>query len=594
MSKLWAPLFCGICLTSVSAMAQEKQLLWGDTHLHTSYSFDAYTNGNRSADPATAYRYASGEPVIHPFHRARVQIQTPLDFLVVSDHAEFMGVFKHIYENGGSNADLGWRDWIGAEITAWLLRRSVKNDTSLKFFGALLPEHSDPGETAAALAGTGYEANTLMPDITSVKINAWEDISAIADRYNSPGEFTALIGWEWTGTPGGANLHRVVVTDANAAQATRIFPFSFNDSPFPEDLWSFLEQAENSTGARFISIPHNSNLSKGWMFDTKSLRGAPIDEAYARNRAKWEPIAEITQIKGDSEANPELSPNDHFAGYELYPHYIARGRDTPYQAHPGDYLRSALKRGLTLEQQTGVNPYALGFIGSTDSHTGLASAEEDNFHGKMALDSTPERKQAQWGDDVGPSGWSMSAAGLAAVWAESNTREAIIDAMRRKEVYATTGPRIALQMYALASDQQVNLDSSTAVAELRAFAAPMGSTLSADGRAEFRLAIMATQDPVGEPLERVQVVKGWIDADGKTHEQVIDVEGASAVGTPAFSVIWSDPSFDPEVSAFYYARVLQVPSERHSSLDARALELADSGFPEMIQERAYSSPIWYR
>ncbi|MDA0693244.1 MAG: DUF3604 domain-containing protein, partial [Proteobacteria bacterium] len=237
---------------------------------------------------------------------------------------------------------------------------------------------------------------------------------------------------------------------------------------------------------------------------------------------------------------------------------------------------------------------ALGFIGSTDSHTGLASAEEDNFHGKMALDSTPERKQAQWGDDAGPSGWSMSAAGLAAVWAESNTREAIIDAMRRKEVYATTGPRIALQMYALASDQQVNLDSSTAVAELRALAAPMGSTLSADGRAEFRLAIMATQDPVGEPLERVQVVKGWIDADGNTHEQVIDVEVASAVGTPAFSVIWSDPSFDPEVSAFYYARVLQVPSERHSSLDARALELADSGFPEMIQERAYSSPIWYR
>ena len=567
---------------------QAKRLLWGDTHLHTSYSFDAYTNGNRSADPATAYRYAMGEPVIHPFHRARVQIETPLDFLVVSDHAEFMGVIKHLYEEGSAGEELSFKGWLGAEITAWLLRRSVKNDTSLEFFGALLPEHGDAGEVAAAMAGTGYDNGSLMPDMPTVRVSAWEDIGQIADRYNKPGEFTALIGWEWSGTPGGANLHRIVVSDANAAQASKIFPFAFTDSPFPEDLWAFLEEAEGTTGARFVAIPHNSNLSKGWMFDTKSLRGKPIDEDYATTRARWEPIAEITQIKGDSETHPDLSPDDPYADYELYPYYLAKGGSEPYVASEGDYLRSALKRGLEIENEIGVNPYQLGFIGSTDSHSGLSSAEEDNFHGKMALDSIPERKAARWAGDDGPNGWTMSAAGLAAVWAEDNTREAILDAIKRREVYATTGPRIALQTYLVDSVEGLALDTLDATEKLD-FSAPMGSRVSAD-RDVVHLVIMASQDPVGAPLERVHVVKGWLDANGETHEKVYTV--ASSQGQSSFNLVWSDPEFDPSVNAFYYVRVIQVPTPRHSDLDARALEMRDTGYPKTIQERAYSSPIW--
>ena len=570
-----------------------KTLLWGDTHLHTSYSFDAYTNGNRSADPATAYRYAMGEPVIHPFHRARVQIHTPLDFLVVSDHAEFMGVIKHVYENGGSKAELGWSDWLGAEVTAWLLRRSVDNDTSLKFFGALLPEHADARETAKRMEGKSYDSGSFMPDMPLVRTTAWQSISQTADRYNKPGEFTALIGWEWTGTPGGANLHRVVVSDANAEQAEGIMPFSFNDSPYPEDLWQFLGRAEQDIGARFVAIPHNSNLSKGWMFDTTSLRGAPIDADYASTRARWEPIAEITQIKGDSETHPDLSPDDPFSDYEEYPHYLAKLGDVAYQAREGDYLRSALKRGLALGRDVGVNPYRVGFIGSTDSHTGLSSAEEDNFHGKMALDSVPERKQAMWGDDAGPNGWSMSAAGLAAVWAESNTREAIIDAFRRKEVYASTGPRIALQVYAL--EGSVDLLDARATSKLAVQGQPMGSSITGDGRSHFHLAIMASQDPKDAGLQRLQVVKGWIDANGVTQEKVYDaMVSEDALGMSNMNTLWQDPDFVESQSSFYYVRVLQVPTERHSNLDARALEIADSGHPAMIQERAYSSPIWYR
>jgi hypothetical protein len=331
------------------------------------------------------------------------------------------------------------------------------------------------------------------------------------------------------------------------------------------------------------------------MFDTTSLRGAPIDAEYAQKRARWEPIAEITQIKGDSETHPDLSPDDAFADYEEYPHYLAKIGDVEYRATEGDYLRSALKRGLAIEAQVGVNPYRLGFIGSTDSHTGLSSAEEDNFHGKMALDSVPERKQSLWGDDAGPNGWSMSAAGLAAVWAESNTREAIIDAFKRKEVYASTGPRIALQVYALGADAELDVSQANATAKLAINGVPMGASIAGDGRSRFRLAIFASQDPKDAGLQRLQVVKGWIDTQGKTHEQVYDALVSEAPsGAPYLNTLWQDPDFDESQTSFYYVRVLQVPTQRHSNLDARALQVLSTGHPDAIQERAYSSPIWYR
>ena len=253
-----------------------------------------------------------------------------------------------------------------------------------------------------------------------------------ADAHNEPGQFTALIGWEYSLIPGGANLHRIVMGDINAEQAQTFAPFGFDDSSFPSDLWAWLEETSASTGGNFIAIPHNSNISKGSMFDVRDIRGTDMSVEYAEIRRYWEPVVEITQIKGDSETHPVLSPDDAFADFETYPYYIQR-EWTDYVPQPGDYVRSALRTGLSLEASLGVNPYQFGVIGSTDAHTSLPSAEEDNFHGKMATDSIPSRKSGGWSDDArGTFGWGMSASGLAAVWATENTREAIIAAMRRR------------------------------------------------------------------------------------------------------------------------------------------------------------------
>jgi len=601
------------------AAAAERQLLWGDTHVHTTFSSDAYVTQNLSAGPETAFRYARGSPVIHPYHRARVRIGTPLDFLVVSDHAEFLGQIRNVHRNGVDTSELGPWDTVKAHVAAWILRRAIDSGDGSEAFRRVLPDPALTPEEDARASSLENSDLGLLPMPPQIEIDTWRTITDTAEAYNEPGTFTALIGWEWSSIPGGANLHRVVITDSDAATAQQYDPFGLDDSPYPEDLWAWLQETSDTTGAGFIAIPHNSNISKGYMFADTSLRGEPFDEEYVAARAKWEPVAEITQIKGDSETHPQFSPDDGFADFENYPFYIQR-HWTEYTPRRGDFVRQALKRGLEIERRLGRNPYMLGVIGSTDAHTALASAEEDNFHGKLATDSIPENKQRTFSEgEPSASGWAMSASGLAAVWSRSNTRADILAALKRREVYATTGPRIAVQFYGGTGFVPGDLATADLHARATQLGVPMGGQLEGPEAPAF--IVVAARDPVGANLDRIQIVKGWLGPDGEAREKVFNVawsqgrakdpdgglppvgntvdrrtgEVRNSIGQAQLSAVWTDPQFDPGQPAFYYARVLQIPTARHSLLDAIALGMDGAGeHPDTIQERAYTSPIWYR
>lgn len=617
-----AILLAAALIAAVPALAEtEKQLFWGDTHLHTNNSFDAITIGNKTIDPAAAYRYAQGLPVVHPYHRARVQIGTPLDFLVVSDHAEFLGVVRRVYEDGVPTDGMGVIDTLYAWLSAMVIKVGIDTRWGPLLFGSRLPESETPRDAAERVAAEGFMLGGIPP-LPELSADAWREITEAADASNKPGEFTALIGWEWSSNGGGANLHRIVITDSDGDTARQYLPYSFLDSSFPEDLWSWLDSTSADTGADFIAIPHNSNISKGYMFDTESLRGQALTPEYVAARMRWEKVVEVTQIKGDSETHPALSPEDEFADFETFDYYIQRDT-TPYVASRGDYIRSALRTGLELERKTGSNPYQFGLIGASDAHSGLAGAEEDNFHGKFAADSIPDNKQGlvKLEGRKTAEGWDMSASGLAAVWAEENTREAILAALKRREVYATTGPRIGVRFFAGSNYPIDILDSAALYAEAVASGVAMGGELSGAHEQSPEFVVMAERDPKGANLDRIQIVKGWLDEDGQSHERVynvawsgervldaggklepvgssVDVQTASyenSIGASALQVRWQDPEFDPARSAFYYVRVLQIPTPRHSLYDAVALGREGvEGHPDSIQERAYTSPIWYR
>ena len=637
---------CGISLFTLLAIghiasAQENpdKLLWGDTHLHSNLSVDAYIFGNRSVDADTAYRFAKGAPVIHPFHRAKMQLETPLDFLAVTDHAEMLGMPYSLFtlkdkrltqtRLGRRLAELRKQGKKGhaARLIVWGMNspgfskeeqfQKIGKMTKLKWWLAdLFGKEADVHRDIKWLASDP----SLIEDIKidDIARSHWEANIAAAERHNAPGKFTTLIGWEYSAINGGANLHRVILTPSGGSAAKKYRPFSSMDSMNPEDLWVWLDKTSKDIGTDFIAIPHNSNVSKGEMFARVTHNGKPIDKSYALLRAKWETVAEVTQIKGTSETHPALSPDDEFAEFEFFRNLLemrADQRQIP-TTEEGDYVRSALKTGLELENQLGVNPYKLGMIGATDSHTGLASAEENNFTGKMALDSIPENKERGLGR---LSGWSMSASGLAGVWARENTRAEIFTAFKRREVYGTTGPRMAVRFFGGHGFTQADLQARDLGAVGYAKGVPMGGDLGASTSSPSFL-IQAVKDPKGANLDRVQIVKGWLGNDGSSHEKVFDIAWSgeriknvagklppvgdtvdrttalytNTIGAAELLSVWQDPEFSPKQSAFYYVRVLQIPTPRNSLYDSIALNKPHpETYPETIQERAYTSPIWY-
>ncbi len=611
--------FCLPLLISTFSQAQqltpnnaEKKLLWGDTHLHTYLSLDAYLNKNFSIGPGTAYRFAKGLAVAHPVTNTPVQLETPLDFLVVADHAENLGAFKRVIEGNAPTEGLS----IAGKMKLWffghLFRYFANSDNGLEKLSKLYkPKSMDVVEAAK------YTDSSPLPNIERMQADAWLETINAADEHNDPGNFTAFIGWEWTSIPAGANLHRVIFTSSNAEVAREFQPFSSNHSNYPEDLWRFLDASSQQTGADFIAIPHNSNVSRGFMFPTeKTLRNAPINQQWIELRARWENVVEITQIKGDSETDPTLSPADPFADFESYPYYLIPVPDR-YQPDKASFVRSALRTGLALENRYGQNPYKFGLIGSTDSHSGLATAEEANFWSKYAKDALPGNKLKPFGE-IENYAWQISASGLAGVWAEENTREAIFAAFKRREVYATTGPRIAVRIYG-GSDFKPGDENNLNIAQLSTSAVPMGGELNSLNKAPS-FVIQAAKDPKSAHLERIQMVKGWLDGT-ETFEKVYDVVWAgdrnpdangqvpkvadnvdpktgnytNEHGASTLAAVWIDPDFNPEQPAFYYVRVLEIPTPRHSTLDAIAMNInvEETGKPVSLQERAYTSPIYY-
>lgn len=578
---------------------EQRVLLWGDTHLHTKYSGDAYALRNRSVTPDDAYRFAKGEPVPHAFSKARLQLKTPLDFLVVTDHAEYMGVMQLVEANAAELQN--------TEVGRILIKNQAEGRSAHSFF---------------MLAGSLNRDEPIKELLTNeIRQPVWNLLTDAADRHNEPGKFTALIGWEWSSLPLGANLHRIVFTPDNGKKARNFLPFSSLADNRPEGLWNWLDKTSAAHDVRFVSIPHNSNISLGRMFSDVKSDGTPIDAAYAQQRMKWEPVVEMVQVKGTSETHPQLSPDDPFADFELYEKVMNFNQKIVGNTGVrGNYIRDALRRGLEISATTGENPYKFGLIGSTDSHTGMSTAEEDNFGGKFPLDGIPANKFNQ---ELTPNafGVDMSAQGLAAIWADENSRDAIYDAFRRREVYATSGPRIQLRFFGGWSFNADDATRSNLAQTGYKKGVPMGGDLPpAPKTGAPSFLIHAAKDPASANLERIQVIKGWVDAQGVSYERIYDVvlsdsrtsrgsklapslkstvdvkhaTYSNSVGDVQLATVWSDPDFDPTQKAFYYARALEIKTPRHSVYDAVALQ---EPHPENqnaeIQERAFSSPIWY-
>ena len=593
----------------VKNTAYPEQVFWGDTHLHTSNSVDAFGFGTR-LDPEAALRFARGEEV-EASSGTKAKLARPLDFLVISDHAEGIGATKALYEAP---------------------RMMISDPTALRWYDMM---HEGPegslkatGEMLAARASGNVPA--FMNDKEAAEKRTrklWDEHLDTVERYNEPGKFTAFMGFEYTLMQTGNNLHRNVIFRDGKDRVKTITPWDPQDSLWPDDLWAKMDAYEKSTGGKVLAIPHNGNVSNGLMWMLTDPTGGPISAEYARTRAAREPIAEITQIKGDSEAHPFMSPNDEFAGYGTagWDQANLLGNIKTKQSDlPGSYVREALKRGLLIEQRTGVNPYKFGVIGSTDSHTSLSTPDENNFFGKhTGVEPSPKRATAGFvpGVNSGRMNWQSLASGYAAVWATSNTREAIFDAMMRREVYATTGPRMTVRVFG-GWDFKVDDLKGDWVKAGYTRGVPMGGELKAKAGDAPSFVISALKDPQDGNLDRVQVIKGWVDAAGQAHEKVFDVvwsdmDGSrkavggkvpavgdtvdvatatyqNTIGAPTLATVWTDPEFDPKQRAFYYVRVLQIPTPTWMAYDMVKYKLTlPPEIPLKHQERAYTSAIWY-
>ena len=585
--------------------------LFGDTHLHTSFSMDAGAFGCR-IDPRKAYQFARGEEIVASSGQP-VKLSRPLDFLVVADHSDNMGFFPDLFAGKPHVlADPVGRKWYN------LIRDGKGQDVAIEIIVAF--SHNKFPKALMYFPGTpAYKG-------------AWKETVDAAEAYNEPGRFTAFIGYEWTSNTGGNNLHRNVIFRDNADRALQVEPFTVYPpigSDNPVDLWKWMQSYETKTGGRVLAIPHNGNLSSGEMFPMVEAFGSNLDAEYATTRARWERLYEVSQTKGDGEAHPFLSPNDEFADFETWDKgnldgSVAKTNDML----AGEYARSGLKNGLALERRLGTNPYKFGMIASSDAHTGLAAMEEDNFFGKTTpQEPSAERMTAGFMNNqetgVKVMDWEVGSSGYAAVWATENTRDAIWDAMHRRETYATTGTRMVVRFFGGFEFEPADAHSRLPAHTGYTKGVPMGGDITdaPEGKAPTFL-VAALKDPIGANLDRIQIVKGWLDESGETHERIydvvwgdadirepgkdgklplvgdtVDVENATwtnTIGDPELITVWADPEFDPEQSAFYYARVIEIPTPRWTAYDAKYYGNTPlEGTRMKIQERAYTSPIWY-
>jgi len=586
--------------------AYPNRVFWGDTHLHTSYSTDAGMVGD-TLGPEEALRFARGKQVISS-SGVPARLIRPLDFLVIADHAENLGLSPMIEE---SNPEL-LRDPMGKKYHD--LVKSGKGWEAYQLWKK-----------------SGAARKDSMPN-PGLQRSAWGRIIDAVDRYNEPGVFTAFHGFEWTSTPDLRNLHRNVIFRDGAKEARQVVPFSFFDSQDPEDLWDYMEAYEKKTGGRALAIPHGGNLSQGLMFAVETMSGKPLDAAYAMRRMHWEPLYEVTQIKGDGETHPKLSLNDEFADYYRWDKGDFGLNPKKPEMLPHEYARSALRIGLEQAQKLGANPFKFGMVGSTDSHTSLASTREENYFGKFSgtepgskhrFDDLVSQDLRKNGDgSLNVYHWETLASGLAGVWARENTRAALWDAMARKEVYATTGTRMLVRVFAGWDFKPNEVHRPDFASQGYQRGVPMGGDLSeAPKGAKPRFMVRALRDPDGANLERIQIIKGWVDVAGKSHERIfdvavsdgrkigkdgrcrtpvgdtVDVANASftnTIGDALLGGYWEDPAFDPKQRAFYYVRVLEIPTPSWIAYDEKMFGTrAPKQAVRKQQERAYTSPIWY-
>jgi len=583
---------------------------FGDTHLHTSFSMDAGAFGARLT-PRDAYRLARGEEVTASSGQP-VKLSRPLDFLVVADHSDNMGFFPDLFAGK-------------PEVLA--------NPTGRRWYEMI---QSGKGGDAAIEIIVAFSQGTFPKELmyfpgTKAYRGAWQQTIAAAEHYNDPRRFTAFIGYEWTSNTGGNNLHRNVIFRDAADRASQVEPYTVYPpygSDDPVGLWKWMDAYEKKTGGSVLAIPHNGNLSNGLMFPMLEAFGKKLDREYAETRARWERLYEATQTKGDGEAHPFLSPNDEFADFETWDKGNLDGSVAKKKEMlEFEYVRSALKNGLKLEQQLGTNPYKFGLVSGSDAHTGLAAMEEDNFFGKTTpQEPSPHRLGATFMNNaktgVAIMDWEVAAAGYAAVWARENTREALWDAMERRETYSTTGSRMIVRFFGGFEFQEKDAHDRMPARVGYARGVPMGGDLrqAPAGKAPSFL-VAALKDPIGANLDRIQVVKGWLDAKGELHEKVFDVAWSgdrkpdpktgklpsvgstvdasnatwtNSIGAAELIAVWKDPAFDPAERAFYYARVIEIPTPRWTAYDVSRFGVKPlPGTRLTVTERAYTSPIWY-
>ncbi|MFC1630458.1 DUF3604 domain-containing protein [Pseudomonadota bacterium] len=589
------------------------RVYFGDTHHHTANSGDAFMNGDRLS-PEDAYRFARGEEVVSSTG-IPAKLSRPLDFLVISDHAEGLGVMYEVYNgNPVMMADETLARWnkmmkAGGSESAQAMNELV----SAQAQGTLPNPVTDP-----AIAGP-------------LQKSVWETYTETAERFNDPGRFTAMIGYEWTSVPGGNNLHRNILFRGNKEKADQVMPFTAWESEDPEKLWEWMANYETKTGGNVLAIPHNGNLSNGRMFESVDFAGKPLTRDYAERRARWEVLQEVMQTKGNSETHPTLSPNDEFADYGIagweFGNLTMEDKPESPEMRPYMYLRGGLLQGLLHGQKLGVNPFKFGMIGGTDVHNSLTSIEEDNFFGKhVNQEPSPHRWNhvSKQGFDKTRYTWHYTAAGYAAVWATENSREALWDAMKRKEVYATSGSRMTVRLFGGWSFTDEDAKSRNIADAGYTKGVPMGGDLPAksDSAKSPTFLVSAMMDAESGNLDRIQIIKGWLDSDGKTHEKVYDVAWGDAdrrqpdkdgklppvgdtvdvadaswynsIGDPDLRTVWTDPDFDASQSAFYYARVIEIPTPRWTAYDQKRFGIKMSNdVPMKTQERAWTSPIWY-